>query len=127
MANFAKYTSSNRSSARHVRVYGGTIALLLALCPIAPAPTYADDPPREAERDAIRRMNEQILELQAKVKELEARLNDFQGGATQGAIESSAPPSAPREVTPPPTSASAAQESQEANSEPSVRLRVFGD
>jgi hypothetical protein len=127
MANFAKYTSSNRSSARHVRVYSGTIALLLALCQIVPAPTYADDPPREAERDAIRRMNEQILELQAKVKELEARLNDFKGGATQGAIESSAPPSAPREVTPTPTSASAAQESQEANSGPSVRLRMFGD
>jgi hypothetical protein len=72
-------------------------------------------------------MNEQIQELQAKVKELEARLNDVKGGASPGAVESGAPHSAPVEVTPPPTPSSAVQESQENNSVPSVKLRLFGD
>jgi len=128
MANFVKDALTNRSSTRHVRVYGGAIILLVALIQIMPAATYADDQPHTDEQEAIRRMNEQIQELQAKVKELEARLNGAPGGEPHAAVESSATANAPVEVTPPPpTQPSAAQESQQNNSAPSVTLHMFGD
>jgi hypothetical protein len=149
MANLAKDTLTNRRLARHIRIYGGAIALLLALNQIVTASIDADDQPHADENNAIHRMNEQIQELQAKaneqiqelqakvneqiqelrakVKEVEARQNDVKGGASHGAVESSAPLSAPAKVTPPPTPSSAAQESQDNSSVPSVKLRMFGD
>jgi len=127
MPNFAKDTVTNRNCTRHVRAFGGALVLFLAFNQIVAASTQADDQSRADERNALRRMNEQILELQAKVKELEARLNDVKGGASPGAVESSAPRSAPAEATPPPTPPSAVQESQDNNSVPSVKLRMFGD
>jgi hypothetical protein len=128
MANFAKDAVANRTSTRHVRVYGGVIALLFTFIQIIPAVTYADDQPRVDERDAIRRMNEQIQELQAKVKELEARLNGVAGNAPHAAVEGSATVAALSDVTPPPpTPPSAAQESQANKSVPGVTLRMFGD
>src|SRR5271170_1326724 len=123
MANFAKEAVTNRSPTRHVRVYGGAIAVLLALIQIMPGATYADDQPRTDEQDAIRRMNEQIQELQARVKELEARLNGATGSAPLAAVENSAIANAPAEVMPPPPAPlPAAQESQENNPEPRVIL-----
>jgi hypothetical protein len=127
MPKFAKHTVTNRNCTRHVRAFGGALVLFLAFNQIVAASTQADDQSSADERNALRRMNEQILELQAKVKELEARLNDVKGGASPGAVESSPPRSAPGEVTPPPTAPSAVQESQENNSVPSVKLRMFGD
>lgn len=128
MANFAKEAVTNRSSTRHVRVYGGAIAVLLALIQIMPGAIYADDQPRTDEQDAIRRMNEQIQELQARVKELEARLNGATGSAPLAAVENSAIANAPAEVLPPPPAPPpAAQESQENNPEPRVILHMFGD
>jgi hypothetical protein len=127
MPNFAKDTVTNRNRTRHVRAFGGALVLFLAFNQMVAASTQADDPSRADERNAIRRMNEQILELQAKVKELEVRLNDVKGAASPGAVESSAPHSAAGEVTPPPAPASAVQESQDNNSVPSVKLRMFGD
>jgi hypothetical protein len=149
MANLAKDTLTNRRLARHIRIYGGALALLLDLNQIVTASIYADDQPHADENNAIHRMNEQIQELQAKaneqiqelqakvneqiqelrakVKEVEARQNDVKGGAPHGAVESSAPLSAPAKVTPPPTPSSAAQESQDNSSVPSVKLRMFGD
>jgi hypothetical protein len=126
MVNFAKDTLTNRSRARRVRVCGNAIALLLALNQIAPAPAYADDSPRDAEHNAIRRMNEQIQELQAKVKELEARLNAEAPGTSVQTIESRAPATThAKEAQPPPTSM--VQESREEHIVPSVKLRMFGD
>src|SRR5580704_17184513 len=127
MANFAKDADTSRRFPRHVLVYGGALALLLTLNQIVTASAYAADQPQAEKREALRRMNEQIQELQAKVKELEARLNDVKGGAPPGAVESSAPHSVPREVTPPSAPSPAVQESQENNSVPSVKLRLFGD
>jgi hypothetical protein len=126
MPNFAKNTVTNKTSARHVRVYGGVIALLLTLIQIMPAVTYADDQPRADEQDAIRLMNEQIQELQAKLKELEARLNSVTGSATHEAVKSSATVTGLSDATPQ-TPSSAAQESQANISAPSVTLRMFGD
>src|ERR1700681_4707567 len=126
MVNFAKEAITNRNRSRHVRVYGGALALLLTLSQVVPASTYADDPPHEGEQDALRRMNEQIQELQAKVKEREARLNDSNASASDGAVKSSASRSAP-EVTPPPIQSSVGQESEENKSEPGVKLRLIGD
>jgi hypothetical protein len=127
MVNFAQDTVTTRSFIHHLRVYGATFALMLALIQIVPAVSYADDPPRADEHDAIRRMNEQIQELQARVKELEARLNGGTGGAPPAAAESGAAANAPLEVTPPPAPLPAAQESQENNATPRVNLRMFGD
>jgi len=128
MVNFAKETITSRNCGRHVRVHGGALALLLILSQVAPASTYADDPPHEAERDAIRRMDEQIQELQAKVKELEARLNGVTASASHGAVESSASANNLSNVAlPVPTPPSAAQESQDDNAIPGVKLRIFGD
>lgn len=90
MPNFAKDTVTSRRSPRHVMVYGGALALLLVLHQTVTASAYADDQAHADEREALRRMNEQIQELQANVKELEARLNDVKGGASPGAVESSA-------------------------------------
>ena len=60
MSNFAKDTLTNKRPARRIRTYGGAIALLLALNQIVTTSVYADDQPRAAESNAIRRMNEQM-------------------------------------------------------------------
>jgi hypothetical protein len=128
MVNFAQDTVTMRSSIHYLRVYGAAFGLLLALIQSAPAVSYADDPPRADEHDAIRRMNEQIQELQARVKELEARLNGGAEGAPPAAAESVDAANAPVEVTPaPPAALPVAQESQENNPAPRVNLRMFGD
>ena len=127
MVNFAKEAITSRNRSRRVRVYGSALALLLTLGSVAPASTRADDPPHEAERDALLRMNEQIQELQAKIKELEARLNGVTEGTSHGGVEGSAPASASDVTPPPPATPSVAQESQENNAGPSVKLRMFGD
>ena len=124
MANFAKARFTCGSSARNARVYAGAIALLLALNPILPASTYADEPPHESEREAIRHMNEQIQELQTKLKELEARLNAAPTSASARPVQIDPPIiAAPAAVTTPVPS----QESQEESLGPSVKLRMIGD
>ena len=127
MPNFAKDTVTSSRSPRHVLVYGGALALLLVLNQTVTASAYADDQAHAGEREALRRMNEQIQELQAKVKELEARLNDGKGGASPGAVESNAPGNPLAKVTPPVAPPFEAQESPENNSAPSVKLHMFGD
>jgi hypothetical protein len=129
MLNFAEDAVRNRSRTRHVRVYGGVLALLLVLNHIVQASTYADDQPREAERDAIRHMNEEIQELQAKVRELEARLNTITVSTPAPAVDIGASAAALSVVTPPPmpTTTSPAQEFREENTVPGVKLRMFGD
>jgi hypothetical protein len=128
MPNFAKDAVTSRRFPRHVLVYGGALALLLALNQTVTASAYADDQAQADEREALRRMNEQIQELQAKVKELEARLNGVTGSTPHAAVESSTTANVPAEVTSLPASPpSAAQESQDNNSGPSVKLRMFGD
>ena len=86
MSNFAKDTLTNKRPIRRIRAYGGAIALLLVLNRIGTTCVYADDQPRADESNAIRRMNEQIQELQAKVMALEAKLNDVKG-APHGDVE----------------------------------------
>jgi hypothetical protein len=127
MTNLPKDAVTNRNSARRVRLFGGAVALLLTFTQIMAASPQADDQPLVDERNTMRRMNEQIQELQAKVKELEARLNGVTGGTPHAAAESSVTASAPVEVTPPSAPPSAAEESQDNNSIPSVKLRMFGD
>ena len=128
MVNIAKDAVPTRRSIHHLRVCGATFALVLALIQVAPAVSYADDPLRADEHDAILRMNEQIQELQAKVKELEARLNGGAGAAPHARAESGAAANAPMDATsPPPTPPPAAQEAQENYPAPRVNLRMFGD
>jgi hypothetical protein len=127
MPNFAKDTVTSKRSPRHALVYGGALALLLSLNQTVTACAYADDQAHADEREALRRMNEQIQELQAKVKELEARLNDVKGGPSPGVVESSTPGNPLPKVTPLAALPSEAQESPENNSVPSVKLHMFGD
>jgi hypothetical protein len=128
MANLAKGTATYRNSTRRVRIFGGAIALLLAFNQFIAVSAHADDPPRRDEEDAIRRMNEQILELQAKVKELEARLNGTTGGTSHAANENGATTNTPsKAISPALTAPPPAQELEENNSAPSVKLRMFGD
>ncbi len=94
MLNLAKGTVTNRRCALHIGRYTGFITLVLAANQILPTSAYADDPVREAEHDVILHMNEQIQELQAKVKELEARLNTITPTAPAHAV-GDAPVSAP--------------------------------
>ncbi len=126
MLNLAKGTVTNRRCARHVGPYTGFITLVLAVNQILPTSAYADDPVREAEHDVILHMNEQIQELQAKVKELEARLNTITPTAPAHAV-GDAPVSAPSLGATRPTTPSPSQESPEENPGPSVKLRIFGD
>jgi len=130
MTKFAQNPLTNRHSTRYVRVYVGTLALLLVLNQIVTVSAFADGQQHTDESNAIRRMNEEIQELQAKVKELEARLNDFKEGAKGGrpraTVESSR--SSHSEATPPLTPSLAVHESPENTSvAPSVKLRMFGD
>lgn len=127
MVNFVKDMFTTRSSTHHLPFYRAVFALLFALIPVVPAATYADERPRADEADALRRMNKQIQELQARVKELEDRLNGGAGGAPHAGAESSAAANATGEVTPPlPEPPAAAQEPQEIPA-PHVNLRMFGD
>jgi len=128
MPNSAKDTVTSRRSNRSALVYGGALALLLALTQTVTPSVYADDQPQADESKAIRRLNEQIQELQTKVKELEARLNSVTGTTPRAAVETSAAANAPEEVTPPPAAPpSAAQELQDNNPAPRVMLHMFGD
>lgn len=126
MPNSAKHTVTTRRSTRSTLGYGGALALLVALTQTVTPSVYADDQARADESKEIRRMNEQIQELQTKVKELEARLNSVT--APRAAVESSAAANAREEVTPPPAAPpSAAQEPQENSPAPRVMLHMFGD
>jgi len=128
MPNFRKDTVKSRRFPRHVLVYGGALALLLALNQTAKASAWGGDQAQADEREALRRMNEQIQELQAKVKELEARLNGVTGSTPHAAVESSTTANVPMEATSLPASPpSAAQESEENNPVPRVLLHMFGD
>jgi hypothetical protein len=126
MLNFALDALLWRGCAYHLRVCGRALALLLVLNQIAIARTFAADDPPGAEQDTIRRMNEQILELQAKVKELEGRLNVIAALTPARANDRSIPVAETSSVTPPPTPISPAPE-QEDKSIPGVKLRMFGD
>jgi hypothetical protein len=127
MLNFAKVILASRSCAYAVRVYVGALAFLLACNQIA-IPCYAGDDPREAERDTMRRMNEQIKDLQAKVKELEDRLNGVTAGVAHGTVDSGAPVNKLSDVTfPVVTPPAVAEESREEVNVPGVKLRMFGD
>jgi hypothetical protein len=124
MFNFRKDILTRRSYARRVRLCIGALALLPALNQIVITSTYAGDDHDRAERDTIRLMSDQIQELQAKVKELEGRLNAI-AAATPGPVrDSSVPVAATPLETPPPTPA---QESQDDKPIPGVKLRMFGD
>jgi len=128
MINFAKDIFTNRSCARHVRVYGSAIALLLALTQSVTASTCADDSSRELERVEIRQINREIQELQAKVNELDARLNAEAAGTSVQANESPAPAAMlSKVVQAPPTPPSPVQEFREDKIVPGVKLRMFGD
>jgi hypothetical protein len=127
MANFLSDAVTRNSSIRRVPA-GGALAIFLALIPIFPAVTFADDPPRVTEQETLLRMKEQIQELQSRVKELEARLDGVSVSTPRAAIESSATTNAPVEIKSPPLApASASQEPPENNPAPSVKLRIFGD
>jgi hypothetical protein len=128
MPTFCKNTGRSSSSARHLRLYGSAFALVAALIHILPLATHANDQQSGDEVDAIRRMNEQIQQLQAKVKELEARLNGVTAGSPRGAVENDATANAPSKAPPPaPTPPSVAQKLDGDNQHPSVTLRMFGD
>jgi hypothetical protein len=124
--NLAEYAPTSGSFAGQLRVYGGAITLLLALSQIAPHPTYAAHQQSE-ERDEMRRMNEQIQELQLKVTKLEARLNAKAAGAPSEAVDSPLPVTTASTTTPPFAPPLPDQDSQADNSLPSVSLRLFGD
>jgi len=128
MPNSAKHSVATRRATRSTLGYGGALALLVAFTQTVTPSVYADNQPRADESKAIRRMNEQIQELQTKVKELEARLNSVTATTPRAAVERSAAANAPEEVTRPPAAApSAAQEPQENSPAPRIMLHMFGD
>jgi len=127
MLTFAKACIKIESVGRHIRNCGGAIAILLLLNQFVPISTHAADPQQEIDGDAIRRMNEQIQELQAEVKQLQARLDAAGLSAPARAAASSIPAATPSTETPATTMASVPEESQPDNAAPSVRLRMFGD
>jgi hypothetical protein len=124
MFNFGKGILTSKSWTRHLHANLGALGLLLAFNQILLAPTYGEDDLHKADGDTIRRMNEQIQDLQAKMKELEERLNAIAANTPARAGDSSvsvvASPSETPTLTP-------AQEPQENKSIPGVKLRMFGD
>ncbi|HET7106308.1 MAG TPA: hypothetical protein VFI38_05825 [Candidatus Acidoferrum sp.] len=127
MLRFAKVVVLVRSCARWIRPYAVAIAMLVAFNQFVLPVIHAGDQTSKDEQDAIRRMNEQIQELQAKVKELETRLNEVTGAGLRGTLQGTATANAPSHEATPPISPSAEQESKETSSAPSVKLRMFGD
>jgi hypothetical protein len=127
MVNLAKHSLTGGSYVRNVRVCGAAIALLLGLNQMVPTLAYAGGQSGEAEQDAIRRMNEQILGLQAKVKDLEARLNSMATSAPARTVDTVAPVSMISTAIPPASLPSPVPESQQENSIPGIKLRMFGD
>ena len=128
MFNFAKHAFLHGRCARRNRIFAGAFAILLTCNPLRLPSLYAGDQPSQDEQDAIRRMNEQIQELQAKVSELEARLNEVTGAGPHGLREGGAAASASSHTALPlPAPPPAGQETQEDNSPPGVKLRMFGD
>jgi hypothetical protein len=128
MPVFARDIFTRRSCAYRIRACGVTLALLFAISQTSVPLVRADDDPNGTEGDTIRHMSEQIQELQAKVKELEDRLNS-------AAVNSHArivPDSTTADVTAPAVAPSPAPpapppESQEDKPIPGVKLRMFGD
>src|SRR5467141_2098281 len=128
MFNFAKELFTNSSCARHARIYGSAIALVLATSQIVTISAYADDLTRELERQEIRQINREIQELQTKVKEIEARVIAEAGSTSVQVNESRAPATVlSNGEEPPPTPPSPVQESREDQIVSGVKLHLFGD
>jgi hypothetical protein len=142
---FARNTTTTRSCAHHATAWCGALVLLFALSQISVASACADDDPSESERDTIRRMNEQIRELQAKVKELEERLNNTAMNSQTRAADGTSPAvtiaaaestpvvsaspvtSSPVTSSPVTSSLTPRPEAEEEKPVPAVKLRMFGD
>src|ERR1700739_4128411 len=127
MRNFAKSLLTSTGYTRRIRLSGSAIALLFAIAQIAPASAQVNDARHSPEEDTIRRMNVQILELQAKVKELERRFSALSASGAAAATDTSAPVSTTPAVTGPSTTAPSMPPPQEPQGEVAgVKLRMFG-
>jgi hypothetical protein len=128
MPVFARGIFTRRSCACRVRACGVTLALLFAISQTSLPLALADDDPSGAEGDTIRHMSEQIRELQAKVKELEDRLNSAAVNSPARIVpDSIAADVTTSAVTPSPAPHAPPPESPEDNPIPGVKLRMFGD
>jgi hypothetical protein len=125
MATPGNRALASRSFISHIRVYGAALVLLLALSPIVTHPTYAAHQ-QSVEQDEMRRLSEQIQELQVKVRELEGRLNAKAAGTPSQGVDSN-PIATTSVITPPPTPLPPAEEPGPDNPAPRVQLRMFGD
>jgi hypothetical protein len=83
--------------------------------------------PQQSDQDAIRQLSQQIIELQAKMKELEARLEAKTQPAEPHEGTRSPTPSAPTPTGVAESLAVAISQEEEGKNIPSVKLRMFGD
>jgi hypothetical protein len=127
MVNSVKAILTSRGCVCRLRVYGGALAWVLVLTHIAISSTYANDDPREADRETMRRVHEQLQELKAKVTELEARLNALGASTATPAADVGVPGSPSSGASPPATPTLAVPEPPEDKLTPAVTLRMFGD
>lgn len=127
MVNLKRLTGGARNTLQHGCCFALPLFCFLAAAQAAVSPTFGSDDSQRAERKALRLMNEQIQELQAKIKELEARLNAVASNtsprlADNASCAATNPPLA-NESSPPVPGQALAEE----KSSPAVRLHMFGD
>lgn len=126
-------TSKISERVRRISAIAAATAVLLALGQTVANSAYADDHSCVDKPDAMRLMNEQLQELQARVKQLEARLNGVTNVPPQAFLKDPAPAEAPSKspseaVPPTPLPSQSPQEPSGSNAvAPSVKLRMFGD
>ena len=136
MFRYIRNTVTLRMLPHDVLNWTRAIVLIAGLLEAAPAVVYGDETPKATGSDEIqqliqgnRQLSQQVQDLQARVKQLEAKVNEAVPAAAGGAQgqETSAttapPPSSPSAPAPPPT----VQESEAPAPPPGIKLRLFGD
>jgi hypothetical protein len=137
MFGYVRNTVTVRMSPHDVRNWTGAIVLIAGLLQAAPAVVYGDETPKATGSDEIqqliqsnRQLSQQVQDLQARLKQLEAKVNEAVPAAAAGAhaqepSATTAPTlSSPSPPAPPPT----VQESVPPPAPPpGGKLRLFGD
>jgi hypothetical protein len=137
MSRYIRDTVTVRMSPHDVRNWTRAIVLIAGLLQAAPAVVYGDETPKATGSDEIqqliegnRQLSQQVQDLQSRVKQLEAKVNEAAPAAPGGAhaLEPSATTAPSLSSPSPPAPPTTVQELEPpAAPPPGVKLRLFGD
>ena len=74
MSSSSESTGGYRKSKHRTGMGIGLVLGITAMMIAVPRPGYGTEPPQETDHEAVQRLSQQSTELQAQVKELEAKL-----------------------------------------------------